>query len=97
MTKKRFDYEYNHNILAYILTDNGEEITSFDAEGVSDEDIKIILDLLNSQDTRICALNKALSESLPVWVFERVIIRRIASTDNDEVKKVLKDLLSELK
>lgn len=97
MTKKRFDYEYNHNILAYILTDNGEEITSFDAEGVSDEDIKIILDLLNSQNTRICALNKALSESLPVWVFERVIIRRITSTDNDEVKKELKELLSELK
>ena len=58
MTEKRFDYEYNHNILAYILTDNGEEITSFDAEGVSDEDIKIIIDLLNEKEERIRELEK---------------------------------------
>ena len=56
-----------------------------------------IVDILNSKDDIICALNKRLSESLPMWVFEKVINRRIEATDNEDIKKELKELLEELK
>lgn len=56
-----------------------------------------IVDILNSKEDIICALNRRLSEYLPMWVFEKVINRRIEATENEEIKKELKELLSELK
>ena len=50
---ERFDYNYNHNLLAYIVTDNGKKIADFDAETGTDEDVKIIVDLLNKQEKEI--------------------------------------------
>ena len=52
--------------------------------------------LLNEQETIICNLNKSLTNSLPVWVVKKVINRRIKATNDDTVKKELKELLNEL-
>ena len=78
---------------------NYSEIGEYIGENYTDKPLRNdeIVDLLNEQDAEICALNKRLSESLPMWVFEKVINRRIESTENKEIKKELKELLKELK
>lgn len=78
---------------------NYSEIGEYIDENHTDRPLRNdkLVDLLNEQDTKICALNKRLSESLPMWVFEKVINRRIESTENEEIKKELKELLKELK
>ena len=56
-----------------------------------------IVDLLNSKDKIIYNLNETLSKTLPMWVIEKVINRRIQSTTDENVRKELKELLEELK
>ena len=78
---------------------NYSEIGEYIGENYTDKPLRNdeIVDLLNEQDAEICALNKLLSKSLPMWVFEKVINRRIEATDNDDVKKELEELLNELR
>ena len=95
MTDKYGDKYRVHNLVKFDYSERGEYVD----ENHTDKPLRNdeIVDLLNSQDARICALNKSLSESLPLWVFEKVINRRIESTENKEIKKELKELLKELK
>lgn len=45
----------------------------------------------------ICKLNQLLSQSIPLWVLEKVINRRIDNAHDEKVKKELEDLLEELR
>ena len=95
MTDKYGDKYRVHNWVKFNYSEIGEYID----ENHTDKPLRndVIVDLLNSQDAEICALNKLLSKSLPMWVFEKVINRRIEATENGEIKKELKDLLNELR
>lgn len=94
MTDKYGDKYRVHNWVKF----NYSEIEEYIDENHTDKPLRNdeIVDLLNEQDTKICALNKILSESLPMWVFEKVINRRIEATDNEDIKKELEELLNEL-
>ena len=61
---------------------------------MSDEQV---VDLLNKQEHKINALNKLTNQSLPIWVIEKVINRRIQTTNDTNIKKELNELLNELK
>ena len=95
MSDKYGDKYRVHDFVKFNYSEIGEYID----ENHTDKPLRNdeLVDLLNEQDTKICALNKRLSESLPMWVFEKVINRRIESTENKEIKKELKELLKELK
>lgn len=95
MTDRYGDKYRVHNWVKFNYSEIGEYID----ENHTDKPLRNdeLVDLLNSQDTKICALNKLVSESLPMWVFEKIINRRIESTENKEIKKELKELLKELK
>ena len=76
-----------------VLYDGGQPL----CELISVDDARLVRDLMNEQEEKICALNTLINLSLPVWVIEKTINRRIQTTTDENVQKELKNLLEELK
>ena len=92
MTEKRYERVFeDRNDLA--IFDKQEQYRDKESLYLSGDGV---VDLLNEQEEKICALNTLINQSLPVWVIEKVINRRIQTTTDENVQKELKNLLEEL-